>query len=287
MTKITAYKGFNADWTCRDFQFEVGETYTHDGDVRICGSGFHACENPMDVWGYYGPCDVKYALVSMEGDADKKESGDSKIAAGKITIEAEISAGEFVKKCVDWIVSATKGKNEDSGYSAQIGSSGNYAQIGSSGYSARIGSSGYYAQIGSSGNYAQIGSSGDYARIGSSGNYAQIGSSGYSAQIGSSGNYAQIGSSGYYAQIGSSGNYAQIGSSGYYAQIDVSGERSVVASAGYNATVRGPNGTWVSVAEYDNNGECIGFASGCIGKGGLKADVWYKAKDGKLVEVSS
>ncbi|MGB1214814.1 MAG: DUF7666 domain-containing protein, partial [Pikeienuella sp.] len=224
MSKITAYKGFNADWTCRDFQFEVGKTYEHEGDVRICGAGFHACENPMDVWGYYGPCDVKYAVVSLDGDTDKESSGDSKIAAGKITIKAELSAGEFVKKCVDWIVSATKGKNEDSGY---------YARIGSSGDSERIGSSGYSAQIGSSGDSARIGSSGDSARIGSSGDYARIGSSGCNARIVSSGYYAQIGSSGDYARIGSSGCNARIGSSGYYARIGSSGDSERIGSSGY------------------------------------------------------
>ncbi|MGB1214752.1 MAG: hypothetical protein ACPG4X_15410, partial [Pikeienuella sp.] len=99
--------------------------------------------------------------------------------------------------------------------------------------------------------------------------------------------YARIGSSGDSERIGSSGYYAQIGSSGDYAQIDVSGQGSVIASAGYDAIARGPIGTWLSIAEYAGSGECIGFATGCIGKGGLEPDVWYRAKGGKLVEVSS
>ncbi|EFU6570626.1 hypothetical protein HT206_004225, partial [Salmonella enterica] len=70
-------------------------------------------------------------------------------------------------------------------------------------------SSGDCAQIGSSDDYARIGSSGDCAQIGSSGDHARIGSSGYRAKIGSSGDHARIGSSGYRAQIGSSGYRAQ------------------------------------------------------------------------------
>ena len=98
-----------------------------------------------------------------------------------------------------------------------------------------------------------------------------------------SGHSARIGSSGDSARIGSSGHYARIGSSGHYAQIAVEGNNSVVASAGIAATVSGPEGTWVSLAEFDRAGKCIGFATGCIGKDGLLPGVSYRAQDGKLV----
>ena len=40
---VIAYKGFAEDWTCQGFQYEIGKTYTHKGDVVRCSSGFHAC----------------------------------------------------------------------------------------------------------------------------------------------------------------------------------------------------------------------------------------------------
>ena len=167
--------------------------------------------------------------------------------------------GDFTNKLYSFIKeikeNSNGNNNDNGGDSAQIGSSGDFAKIGSSGNSAQIGSSGDFAKIGSSGDFAKIGSSGDSAQIGSSGNFAKIGSSGDSAQIGSSGNFAQIGSSGNFAQIGSSGNFAQIGSSGDSAQIDISGNNSIGFACGYKSLIKAKKGTWISLAEYEKDEE--------------------------------
>ena len=251
--KIIAYKGFDKNLKCREFQYEVGKEYEMDGDIKCCERGFHACESPLEVFDHYDMLNSRFAEVEQSGEIDKEENS-TKVCSSKIKVKAELKLADMINLGVEWIkefTSPTKVKKDDklndndgyyaqigsSGYYAQIGSSGDYAKIGSSGDYAQIGSSGYYAQIGSSGDYAKIGSSGDYAKIGSSGDYAKIGSSGYSAQIGSSGDYAQIGSSGDYAKIGSSGDYAKIGSSGYSAQIGSSGDYAKIGSSGDYAKI--------------------------------------------------
>ena len=193
------------------------------------------------------------------------------LATGATAFINEISKLKKTNKKQD----ENNAKISSSGYSAQIGSSGDYAKIGSSGNSAKIGSSGDSAQIGSSGDSARIGSSGNYAQIGSSGDYAQIGSSGYYAKIGSSGDYAKIGSSGYYAKIGSSGDYAKIGSSGNYAKINSTGEKAVIAAIGINSIAKGKKGSWITLAEYNNDNIVQFVKTEYIDGENIKEDTFY------------
>ena len=200
---VTSYKAFDHDLYCRGFQYEVGKTYKVEGKIVACENGFHACENPLDVWGYYPIIDVngkltRYAEVEQSGEQD--DNGD-KIASAEITIKAELTLPDFIKRAVTRIIDLTKGKNDKD----VIGSSGDGARIGSSGYGARIGSS---------------------------------------------------------------------------------GKDAVIASAGINVTASGEVGTWISLAEFDDNYKCVGFATGCIGKDGLKPNTPYRAKNGKLVEAN-
>ena len=285
---ITSYKAFDKNMKCRDFQYEVGKEYEMDGDIKCCNRGFHACKNPLEVWNYYDMLNSRFAEVEQSGKIDEEENS-TKVCSSHIKIKAELNLADIIKVGVEWlkdITSPSKFKtdgalNDNGDRNKQIGSSGNSAKIGSSGDSAQIGSSGYYAKIGSSGNYAQIGSSGDSAQIGSSGNYAKIGSSGNSAKIGSSGDSAQI---------GSSGDSAKIGSSGDSAKIDSTGEDSVIMCAGNNSMAKAKAGSWITLSEWKWNNEKSRYIPTCVkteyvdGEN-IKADTWYRLKNGKFVEV--
>ena len=160
---IKAYKGFNADLTCRDFQYEVGKEYEIKGDIECCNNGFHACRSPLDVFGYYlldKDCNLaRFCEVEQSGKIDTRESYDTNVASSKIKIKAEIKFADFIKLGVEWIKEKVADKSTDKKLISDNG--GYYAKIGSSGDSAQIGSSGDYAQIGSSGDYAKINSTGE------------------------------------------------------------------------------------------------------------------------------
>ncbi|EAQ9066690.1 hypothetical protein RO569_000879 [Salmonella enterica] len=104
MTKeIVTFKGFNKDLKCRGFQLAIGETFHHDGKVEACGSGFHACECPFDVFSYYPPAESRYAETISFGITDSEEGGDTKIASSSITIKDELTLPQFIQRGIEWI----------------------------------------------------------------------------------------------------------------------------------------------------------------------------------------
>ena len=105
---IIAYKGFQSDWTCRGFQYQVGETYEVSGKIEACANGFHACEHPLDVFNYYAPYSgSKFAAVQLSGATDR-EGPDTKIAAAKITVTAELQISDLVAEAVRYVFTQAK-----------------------------------------------------------------------------------------------------------------------------------------------------------------------------------
>ena len=98
---VISYKGFDNAWKCRDFQYKVGKTFTHDGSVNACESGFHACEYPLDVFEYYPPAGSRFAVVKQYGELSRHD-GDSKVASKSISIMTEISISGLVEATIEY-----------------------------------------------------------------------------------------------------------------------------------------------------------------------------------------
>ena len=233
--KMIGYKGFDKDLKCRDFQFEVGKEYEHEGKVKLCESGFHFCENPQGVFGHYSPGNgSRFAVVEADEVSDESES-DSKRVAKKLKIKSEISVFELCRIAVEVffenfgfdkkIESAKTNSAGDSG----AASAGNYGAASAGDYGAA--SAGYYgaASAGYKGaaraGYYGAASAGDYGAA--SAGYYGAARAGYKGAA-SAGNYGAA-SAGYYGAA-SAGDYGAA-SAGY------SGAASAgnygAASAGY------------------------------------------------------
>ena len=95
--KIITYKGMNSKMQCRGMQYEVGKEFSVDGEIECCGNGLHACERPLDVFGYYAPgTGARYFRVEQSGDM-ARDGGDSKVASRKMRVDAEIGIPGLVK----------------------------------------------------------------------------------------------------------------------------------------------------------------------------------------------
>ena len=95
---MKAYKGFDKNMQCRGFQYEEGKTYElPDGEeAKLCETGFHACEAPLDCFGYYNPGESVFHEVDLDA-TEEKSSDDSKRVGHKITIGAKLDVAGIVK----------------------------------------------------------------------------------------------------------------------------------------------------------------------------------------------
>ena len=121
---IRTYKGFDKDLKCRGFQYEVGKEY-EEAKADACNTGFHACEQPIDVLDYYHPRNgSRYCVVEQDGDLSRK-GDDSKVSSTKIKIGAEIGILGLVKAQIEYVKShCTNEHNAEPGKAATAGDSG-------------------------------------------------------------------------------------------------------------------------------------------------------------------
>ncbi len=201
---MKAYKGFNKDLTCRGFQYEVGKEYEHEGKVDTCESGFHACENPFDVFGYYAPATSRYCEVEQSGELDK---GDDKICSSRIRINAEIGLNGMIKAGVKFILDRVKWSDH------------------------------------------KISNTGDCSAA------------------------------------TNTGDRSAATNTGHRSAATVEGEESIAIVTGYGSKAKGAPGCWLVLTERDNDGHILNVKAAKVDGNDIKADTWYKLRDGEFVEA--
>ena len=149
---VVAYKGFDANWQCRGFQYAVGGTYTHEGSVEACAAGFHSCENPLDVLSYYGFVSDsgkpnRFAIVEAGGEIARHDQ-DTKLASAQITIKAEIRVPEIVTAVVKWVTSLCKpaDSNHATGYRSASSATGDRSASSATGDQSASLNTGWYGR---------------------------------------------------------------------------------------------------------------------------------------------
>ena len=157
---MKAYKGFDKDLKCREFQYEVGKEYEEENSA-LCKKGFHACENPLDTFRYYAPTDSRYCEVDVD-DNGECNSYDSKVCGKHIRIGAEIGLKGVINAFVRFVLDKCESATEENasgwnGNAAASGWSGNAAASGVRGNAAASGARGTASVTGTYGKASALG----------------------------------------------------------------------------------------------------------------------------------
>ena len=138
---MKCFKGFDKNLKCRGFQYEEGKEF-HVAKADCCNEGFHACEYPLDCFGYYNPAESVFHEVELSGEMDKSE-GYTKVCATDIKIGARISIAGLVKAAIEFTMSKVN-KEEKSderhgfasatGYRGASSATGNFGASSATGY---------------------------------------------------------------------------------------------------------------------------------------------------------
>jgi len=275
---MKGYKAFNKDMTCRGFQYEEGKTY-EESKAECCESGFHFCENPLDVLKYYNLCESEFAEVEVLGEVHKisesNESNDTKAATTKIKIGAKIGLPGLIKASFEYLWEKCY-TNKDENVQA---ASGDCSKLAASGYGSKLAASGNASQLAASGYYSQLAASGDCSKLAASGD---------DSQLAASGDCSKLAASGYGSQLAASGDGSKLAASGDDSKLVMEGENSIGAAIGSDSIIKGKKGCWITLAEYTWQGDkhvCICVKSTQIDGETIKEDTWYKLENGEFVEV--
>ncbi|HCF1811943.1 TPA: hypothetical protein NH892_000291 [Pseudomonas aeruginosa] len=317
---VTAYKGFKQDLTCRGYQFEIGGTYKHDGEVEACASGFHSCEYPLDVFGYYAPGDSRFAIVKASGQLSRHDD-DSKIASATLVVEAEISMPTMISRAIDWIMARLDSSVEqtvvgdtasNTGYQSAASNTGNRSAASNTGYQSAASNTGYQSAASNTGDYSAASNTGDYSAASNTGNRSAASNTGYQSAASNTGNrsaasntgnrsaasntgnrsaasntgdYSAASNTGDYSAASNTGNRSAASNTGYQSAAEVSGKESVAASLGIEGRARASAGSAIVLCHRDDEGRLIHIRASKVGENGVKPDTWYQlSAEGEFVE---
>ncbi|EEK6062902.1 hypothetical protein GN393_17680 [Salmonella enterica] len=280
MTKeIVTFKGFNKDLTCRDFQFAIGETFHHDGKVEACGSGFHACECPFDVFSYYPPAESRYAETISFGVIDREEEGDTKIASASITIKSELTLPQFIQRGIEWIWSKIDKSLEQqimTGNRSAATNTGNRSAATNTGDWSAATNTGYQSAATNTGYQSAATNTGNRSAATNTGYRSAATNTGYQSAATNTGNRSAATNTGYRSAATNTGDLSAA---------EVSGSQSVAASLGIEGKARASEGGAIVLCYRDEDGELIHIRASKVGENGIMPDIWYQLnEDGEFVE---
>ena len=281
---MKTYKGFNKNMTAQNgYQYEEGKEYEEEKAVA-CECGFHACEYPLDCFGYYSPGSSVYHLVEQSGEFSKN-SDDSKVASTKIKIGAEISIAGLVKAAIEYTKERTEPECDATGDCGASSATGYKGASSATGYYGASSATGYKGASSATGNYGASSATGYYGASSATGNYGASSATGYKGASSATGDYGAS---------SATGNCGASSATGYKGVAVAGDPESIAVAWGYKGKAKGVIGSYLVLADWEGNEDNFWTQEEWSLKGAkmvrvdgekIKADTWYTMENGEIVEV--
>ncbi len=261
---MKVYKGTDMDMKCRGMQYKLGETAVFDGELKLCNAGLHACMQPIDVLGHYAPSESRYFEAEAEGVSNERKLGDSKIVAKKMTLKAEIGIPGLVKAQVEYI-------KKQIGFDDAIKRADAENQNHATGYQGAASATGDLGAASATGDRGAASATGDLGAASATGDL------GAASATGNRGAASATGDRGAASATGDRGAASATGKAG------------IALAAGLECKAMGALGCaicCVERGEWDGKTYPIIAVKAAIVDGErIKADTWYRLRNGEFVEV--
>ena len=300
---MKAYKGFNPDMTCRGYKFEEGKTYTED-KAELCKTGFHACLDPIEVLRYYEPTDGegnlrKYHEVELE-DVDDKREDDTKVCGKKITIGAELNLADLAKAHVEFVKeNLSKGKSENAtGNCSAATNTGDCSAATNTGYRSAATNTGFGSAATNTGDRSAATNTGFGSAATNTGFGSAATNTGDCSAATNTGYRSAATNTGFGSAATNTGDRSAATNTGFGSAATNTGNCSAAANTGKNSVAvawgreskaKAAKGSYIVLAEYGEwNGKEYPLLHAKMRKVDgkkIKADTFYRLKDGKFVEV--
>ena len=302
------YKGFDKDLKCMGFQYEVGKEY-EESEVKICEKGFHACENPLEVFKFYPPADSRYCEVKQSGELSKV-GNNSKVASSKIKIGAEIGLSGIINAGVKFILEKVNFKNNkksNTGDHSVATNTGDFSAAtntgdGSAATNTGDGSAatntgdlsvatntGYQSVATNTGRQSAATNTGDWSAATNTGKQSAATNTGDWSAATNTGDWSAATNTGYRSAATNTGDGSAATNTGDWSAAIVEGKDSVAISIGYQSKAKASLGSAIVVVERGKwNGNTYPLKAICsaiVDGEKIKADTFYTVKDGVLVEA--
>ena len=299
---ITGFKGFDKDLKCRDYQYEVGKKFEEEGKIEACSNGFHFCENPLDVLGYYPPYGEKgssrYCIVKGSGNIDR-DGDDTKVACSKLHISAEIGLKGIIEAGVKFILDKVNWKDNkksntgnrsaatntgyrsaatNTGNRSAATNTGNRSAATNTGDQSAATNTGYQSAATNTGYQSAATNTGDRSAATNTGDYSAATNTGYQSAATNTGDYSAATNTGYQSAATNTGNRSAA---------EVTGKESIAIVTGKDSKAKGSIGCWIVLTErgeWDGNVYPIKEVKAVRVDGEIiKPDTYYKLINGEVI----